>query len=162
MRLVGGAALFISALVIGASSALATGATGPRFGVYTANVAIAGGGHLEGSIHINDPTATMEASFDCGRPTGRDTVTEVLNTPVIPLRAGGSFSFDRTVLLQRITTVTGTNAPVSHRSYRAGVDVNGAFTAHDHFAGTVQIGGSPCDGTSYTAPRLPGPALDGP
>jgi len=161
MRLIGGAALFTSALVIGASAALAIGVTGPRFGVYTANVAIAGAGHLEGSIHINDPTSTMEVQFACGQPTGRGTVTEVLNTPVIPLR-GGSFSFARTVLLQRITTVTANNALVSRGSYRAAVNVNGAFTAHDQFAGTVQIDGSPCQGTHYTAPRLPGPALEGP
>lgn len=158
MRLIGGAALCTSALVIGASTALATGASGPRFGVYTANVAIAGAGHLEGSIHINDPISTMEVTFACGRPTGRDSVTEVVSTPAIPLR-GGSFSFVRTVVVQRITTVTENNAPVSHSSYRAAVNVNGAFTAHGQFAGTVQIGGSPCHGTSYTAPRLPGPAL---
>jgi len=119
-------------------------------------VGIAGAGHLEASIHVNDPPATLETTFACGRPTGRDTVTEVLNTPVILLH-GGSFSFDRAASMKRFTTVTGNNALVSQISFNATVDVNGAFTAHGQFVGTVQLDGSPCHGTSYTASRLAGP-----
>ncbi len=148
--------MFALATLSGGSPALAAVVPGPQFGVYTANVGIAGAGHLEGSLHVLFPTTKIALTFDCGRPTGRDTVTEILNTGPVPLRSG-AFSFRGTAVLSRITTVTENNAPVSHSSYKATVNVNGAFTSHRQFVGTVQLGGSPCNRTSYTASRLAGP-----
>src|SRR5271154_6217735 len=98
MRLMTGAALFALAMLSCGSPAFATVVPGPQFGVYTANVGIAGAGHLEASLHVLDPTTKIALTFDCGKPTGRDTVTEVLNTAPVPLR-GGVFSFRGTAML---------------------------------------------------------------
>jgi hypothetical protein len=151
-----GAALFALAILSGGSPALAAVVQGPQFGVYTANIGIAGAGHLEASLHVLDPPTKIALTFDCGKPTGRDTVTEVLNTAPVPLH-GGAFSFRGTSLLSRLTTVTENNAIVNQVSYKTTVNVNGAFTSHRQFVGTVQLGGSPCNRTSYTASRLAGP-----
>jgi hypothetical protein len=144
------------ALATIASPAFAKGAAGPQFGVYTANVALGDGGHLEASIHVLDPPSKVAVTFSCGKPTGPDTVTEVLNTPAIPLRSD-SFNFHATTTLEQFTTLTENNALLKQGSYKTTVSVNGTFTSHSQFAGTVQLGGSPCNRTSYTAPRLAGP-----
>jgi len=156
MRHLSGATILTIALATGAAPAFATGATGPQFGVYTANVALGGGGHLEASIHVLDPPSKVAVTFSCGKPTGQDTVTEVLNTPAIPLRSG-SFNFHASVSLSKFTTLTENNALLHQSSYKATVSVNGAFTSRKQFAGTVLLSGSPCNRTSYTAPRLAGP-----
>ena len=156
MRLVTAATIFAFVLVAGGPPALATAVPGPQFGVYTANVAIGGAGHLEASLHVLQPPTQIALTFACGKPTGRDTVTEVWNSPPVPLHAG-AFRFAGTAPLARLTTVTENNALLKRSSYKATVSVNGAFTSHGQFAGTVQLGGSPCVRTSYTAPRLAGP-----
>jgi hypothetical protein len=158
VRLVTAATIVAIALVFRASSALATAAARPQFGVYTANVAIGGVGHLEVSIHVLDPPTKVTLTFACGEPRGRDTVTEVLNSAPVVVR-GGAFSLTGTASLSRFTTLTENNALVKRSSVKATVDVRGAFTARGHFVGTALLGGSPCNGTSYTAPRLAGPAL---
>ncbi len=119
-------------------------------------MAIAGAGHLEASIHVLQPPTKVALTFDCGKPTGRDTVTVVWNSPPVPLH-GGAFHFDGTAPLTRFTTVTENNALLTRSSYRGAVTVEGDFTAHGQFVGTLGIEGSPCSRTSYTAPRLPGP-----
>ncbi len=148
--------MLVLALASAGSPALARTSSGPQFGVYTANVSVAGSGHLEVSIHVLDPPTKAALTFDCGKPTGRDTVTAAWDSPPVPLH-GGAFTFNGTASLARITTLTENNALVKRSSYRAAVDVKGAFTPRGQFAGTVLIGGSPCAGTSYEASRLAGP-----
>ncbi|HEY4348620.1 MAG TPA: hypothetical protein VGM80_13610 [Gaiellaceae bacterium] len=156
MRFVIAAAASAVALLSGAPAALPMTAAGPQFGVYTANVGIAGAGHLAASIHVLNPTTQVTLTFDCGKPAGRDTVTEGFDSPPVPLH-GGAFTFAGTASLTRFTTLTGTNALLKRSSYKATVHVNGAFTSRGQFVGTVQIGGSPCVHTSYTAIRVAGP-----
>jgi hypothetical protein len=156
MRRLTGATILAVALAFGGSSALAAIQAGPQFGVYTANVGIAGAGHLEVSIHVLQPPTKVALTFACGKPTGPDTVTEVLNSGPVSLH-GGAFSLSGTASLSRFTTVTENNALLKRSSIKATVDVKGSFTAHGQFVGTAQLGGSPCSGTGYTALRLAGP-----
>ena len=101
MRRVTGAAICAVALVFVGSAAFATVAAGPQFGVYTANVGVAGDGHLEVSIHGLQPRTKVALTFSCGKPTGADTVAEVWNSPPVPLQ-GGAFSFVRFAVMGRL------------------------------------------------------------
>jgi hypothetical protein len=150
-------ALLLS-LTLGVSviSAQAAAAAKPRFGVYTVNQLLGGGGHLEASISVLDPPTKVTMQFDCGKPTGQDTVTDVFNSAIVPLH-GGSFRFAGTVTLQKFTTVTENNALLAKTSYTSSVSVTGSFTARHQFIGTIALGGSPCQGTAYTAIRKAAP-----
>jgi hypothetical protein len=148
-------------VAIGSSLVLAlTGATGlasaagPLFGAYTGSKLLPGSGHLEITIHVDDPTTTGAVQADCGRPSGSHVVTEDWDSAIIPFHHGG-FNFSGQAKVNRITT-TSTGAIVNKSHYRASVRVNGHF-ADRRFAGTVLISGSPCGGTSYTARRVPPP-----
>jgi hypothetical protein len=143
-------------LQITALPAQATTTAKPGFGVYTVNQLLGGGGHLEASISVLDPTTKVTVQFDCSKPTGQDTVTNNFDSGTIPLH-GGAFRFTGTVTLQKFTTVTENNALLAKSSYTSTVSVTGSFTAHHQFSGTIQIGGSPCQGTAYTAIRKAAP-----
>jgi hypothetical protein len=161
MRLLGCAAAFAVGLAI-AAAALATSPAGPQFGVYTGRVGVGGGGLLIIDVSVTNPTTKASLVLDCGKPTTAvDSVTEIWDSPIIPLRKG-SFSVHRTVTITRQTTVTKTNALVSKTTFTGTVDAQGAFTSHGQFAGTVLVAGSPCNGTHFTASRLAGPTLTGP
>jgi hypothetical protein len=157
MRRVTTALMIVVTLVIGGFVGDAAAVTKPYFGVYTANVLLGGGGHLEASISVLDPPTKVSMQFDCGKPKGLDTMTDVLNTPAIPLRSG-SFRYVATVKLSKITTITENNASVAQSTYTAGVDISGTFNSHDQFTGTARLGGSPCGGTAYIAYRKAAPA----
>jgi hypothetical protein len=143
-------------LGVGVISAPAAMAAKPRFGVYTVNLLLGGGGHLEASISVLDPPTNVTMQFDCSKPTGQHTVTNNFNSGVIPLH-NGAFRFAGKVTLQKFTTVTENNALLAKSSYSSTVNVSGAFTAHHQFIGTIAIGGSPCQGTAYTAVRKAAP-----
>ena len=151
------ATMIVVALVIGRFAGDASAVMKPYFGVYTANVLLGGGGHLEASNSVLDPPTKVDMQFDCGRPKGLDTITDVLNTPAIPLRFG-SFKYVATVKLSKITTVSENNASIAQSSYTASVDVSGTFNSHGQFTGTARLGGSPCGGTAYIANRKAPPA----
>jgi hypothetical protein len=155
MRRLSTALLLSLTLGVSVISAQAASAAKPRFGVYTVNHSLGGGGHLEASISVLDPPTKVTMQFDCGKPTGQDTVTNNFNSAVVPLH-GGSFRFAGTVTLQKYTTAAN-NALLAKSSYKSTVSVTGSFTAHHQFIGTIAIGGSPCQGTAYTAVRKAAP-----
>jgi hypothetical protein len=157
MRRVAAATMIVVSLVVGGFVGFAAAVTKPYFGVYTVNQLLGGGGHLEASISVLDPPSKVDMQFDCGKPSGLDTVTDVFYSPVIPLRSG-SFRFLGKAKLTKLTTVTENNAPVKKSFYTASVDVSGTFkAANDQYIGSVQLGGSPCQGTAYTAYRKAAP-----
>jgi hypothetical protein len=143
-------------LALGVTSAQAASTARPRFGVYTVDQVLGGGGHLEASISVLDPTTHVTVQFDCSKPTGQDTVTDNFNSGLIPLR-GAAFKFAGTVTLQKFTTVSENNALLAKSSYTSTVSLTGSFTARHQFSGTIAIGGSPCQGTAYTANRKAAP-----
>ena len=148
--------LLVVLLSVGLVALPADATAKPRFGVYTVNQLLGGGGHLEASISVLDPTTAVTVQFDCSKLTGQDTVTNNFNGGTIPLH-GGAFRFSGTATLQKFTTVSENNALISKSSYRSSVSVTGSFTAHHQFIGTIQIGESPCQGTAYTAVRKAAP-----
>jgi hypothetical protein len=156
MRLVTALMIVTLSLEMGTLPAFASSAATPRFGVYTANVALGGGGRLEAIISVLEPPTKVTLVFDCSKPRGRDTVTDVLNAGPVALH-GGAFKFVSTAKLSKFTTVTENNTLVSQSTYTAAVNVSGAFTAHHQFTGAVQLGGSSCAGSEYTTIRKAAP-----
>ncbi len=154
-RLIAGCAVVMTLVMI-ALPAQASATAKPRFGVYTVNQLLGGGGHLEASISVLDPVTNVTVQFDCSIPRGQDTITDNFDSGTIPLH-GGSFRFSGTVTLQKFTTVTENNAQLSKSSYTSSVSLTGSFTAHHQFIGTIQMGQSPCQGTAYTATRKAAP-----
>ncbi len=148
--------LFSLSLGITLISAQASATTKPQFGVYAVNQLLGGAGHLEASISVLDPPTKVTMQFDCGKPSGQDTVTDNFDSGAVPLH-GGSFRFASTVTLEKFTTVTENNALLAKSSYTSSVSVTGSFTAHHQFVGTISIGESPCQGTAYTALRKAAP-----
>jgi len=138
MRLLIRATLLTVALATGASPALATAIAGPRFGVYTANVALGGGGHLEASISVLDPPSKVAGTFDCANPPvkTRDRRLEYASNSL----ARRVLQLQVTASLAKITTLTENNSLVKRGSYKTSVDVNGAFTSRGQFVGTVLLG----------------------
>jgi hypothetical protein len=157
MRLV--TAATILALVLGAGElpALAAPAAKLRLGVYEGSVTIGGGGHLEVDISVPYPPTNVSLIFDCSKPTGQDTVTEVFDSGPVPTH-GNAFVFSGMATLTKYTNVLENNLLLSTSTYKATVHVTGKLSPKDLFKGTALFGGSPCTGVPYSARRIPLPA----
>jgi hypothetical protein len=80
-----------------------------------ANEVIGGSGHLEASIHVQDPPTKVALTVQCGKPDGSVSVTEVWDSPSLLLHSG-AFRFDGRSSLSRLT-LSATNAILKHSPY---------------------------------------------
>jgi hypothetical protein len=145
----------IVAFLLAGSTALASGA-GPRFGAYTAHKTLPNAGHLGVSISVDDPTTKGSIQADCSKPNGNFVLIHDWVSAILPLRHG-SMHFDGVAKVNLITT-THTGAILKQSHVRTNVHVTANF-AHGKFTGSVRIGGSPCQGTSYSATLVEPPKL---